>query len=193
MYKLTAVKKDYQKGRGVVACAAGRRPGHRRTASGSPSRGRPGTASRRCCRCWAASTGRHRAASSSATTAGRTWPQLRESQVTKVRAESIGFIFQTFNLVPTLSAQENVETALVPLHVSAHGATAARRERARRRRPGRPGQAPAVGAVRRAAAARRDRAGPGQAAQGAAGRRADREPGRGHQGRDHRPAGEAVA
>ena len=45
--------------------------------------------------------------------------RLRESQVTKVRAESIGFIFQTFNLVPTLSAQENVETALVPLKVPA--------------------------------------------------------------------------
>jgi putative ABC transport system ATP-binding protein len=45
--------------------------------------------------------------------------ELRESQVTKVRAESIGFIFQTFNLVPTLSAQENVETALVPLRTHA--------------------------------------------------------------------------
>jgi putative ABC transport system ATP-binding protein len=45
---------------------------------------------------------------------------LRESQVTKVRAESIGFIFQTFNLVPTLSAQENVETALVPLGIPTH-------------------------------------------------------------------------
>ncbi|MBO0833023.1 MAG: ABC transporter ATP-binding protein [Actinobacteria bacterium] len=51
---------------------------------------------------------------------------LRESKVTKVRAQSIGFIFQTFNLVQTLSAQENVETALVPLRVS----TAERRERA---------------------------------------------------------------
>ena len=38
--------------------------------------------------------------------------------MTKVRAQSIGFIFQTFNLIPTLSAQENVETALVPLGVS---------------------------------------------------------------------------
>ena len=38
--------------------------------------------------------------------------------MTKVRANSIGFIFQTFNLIPTLSAQENVETALVPLGVS---------------------------------------------------------------------------
>jgi putative ABC transport system ATP-binding protein len=44
--------------------------------------------------------------------------RLRETQVTKVRAKSIGFIFQTFNLIPTLSAQENVETALVPLGVS---------------------------------------------------------------------------
>src|SRR6266566_8011726 len=44
---------------------------------------------------------------------------LRESQLTKVRATSIGFIFQTFNLIPTLSAQENVEAALVPLDVDA--------------------------------------------------------------------------
>jgi putative ABC transport system ATP-binding protein len=51
---------------------------------------------------------------------------LREGQVTKVRAQSIGFIFQTFNLVPTLTAQENVETALVPMHISA----AERRQRA---------------------------------------------------------------
>jgi putative ABC transport system ATP-binding protein len=31
----------------------------------------------------------------------------------------MGFIFQTFNLIPTLSAQENVEAALVPLDVDA--------------------------------------------------------------------------
>src|SRR5260370_33720996 len=51
--------------------------------------------------------------------AGPALAKMRESQVTKVRAESIGFIFQTFNLVPTLSAQENVEAALVPLGVPA--------------------------------------------------------------------------
>jgi putative ABC transport system ATP-binding protein len=39
---------------------------------------------------------------------------LRETQLTKLRAEKIGFIFQTFNLVPTLPAAENVETALIP-------------------------------------------------------------------------------
>ena len=40
-----------------------------------------------------------------------------EAQVRKVRASSFGFIFQTFNLIPTLSAQENVEAALVPLGI----------------------------------------------------------------------------
>jgi len=44
---------------------------------------------------------------------------MSESRVTKVRAAMIGFIFQTFNLIPTLSAAENVEAALVPLGISA--------------------------------------------------------------------------
>lgn len=51
---------------------------------------------------------------------------LPEARLTKVRAESIGFVFQSFNLIPTLSAQENVETALVPLGLGAKD----RRERA---------------------------------------------------------------
>src|SRR5258707_12926982 len=50
---------------------------------------------------------------------GQDLAQMRESQVTKVRATSIGFIFQTFNLVPTLSAQENAEAALVPMGIRA--------------------------------------------------------------------------
>jgi putative ABC transport system ATP-binding protein len=40
-----------------------------------------------------------------------------ESRVRSVRASSFGFIFQTFNLVPTLTAAENVEAALIPLRV----------------------------------------------------------------------------
>ncbi len=54
--------------------------------------------------------------------------RMRESAVTRVRAQSIGFIFQSFNLIPTLSAAENVETALVPLGIRA----AERRARAER-------------------------------------------------------------
>jgi putative ABC transport system ATP-binding protein len=51
---------------------------------------------------------------------GRDLARLTEAQVTRVRAEKIGFIFQTFNLIPTLSAADNVEAALIPVH--AHGA-----------------------------------------------------------------------
>jgi putative ABC transport system ATP-binding protein len=52
---------------------------------------------------------------------GQDLARLREGALTTVRARSFGFIFQTFNLIPTLTAQENVETALVPLHVPAAG------------------------------------------------------------------------
>ncbi|MBC2869964.1 ABC transporter ATP-binding protein [Streptomyces mexicanus] len=52
--------------------------------------------------------------------------KLPEARLTRVRSENIGFVFQSFNLIPTLTAQENVETALVPLGIKA----AERRERA---------------------------------------------------------------
>lgn len=45
--------------------------------------------------------------------------KLSEGRLTTVRSENIGFVFQSFNLIPTLTAQENVETALVPLGVKA--------------------------------------------------------------------------
>jgi len=47
--------------------------------------------------------------------AGRDLAAAPEAQVRKVRASSFGFIFQTFNLIPTLNAHENVEAALIPL------------------------------------------------------------------------------
>ncbi|MFF4358544.1 ABC transporter ATP-binding protein [Streptomyces sp. NPDC001604] len=52
--------------------------------------------------------------------------RLSEAKLTSVRSENIGFVFQSFNLIPTLTAQENVETALVPLGVKVKE----RRERA---------------------------------------------------------------
>ncbi|MDT9698885.1 ABC transporter ATP-binding protein [Streptomyces sp. P17] len=52
--------------------------------------------------------------------------KLSEAKLTGVRSENIGFVFQSFNLIPTLTAQENVETALVPLGVRVKD----RRERA---------------------------------------------------------------
>ena len=46
---------------------------------------------------------------------GTTLSALSEARLTEVRARTLGFVFQTFNLVPTLSAAENVEAALIPL------------------------------------------------------------------------------
>ena len=126
MYNLKAVKKEYQKGRSVVGALQGVdlaiTDGEWLAIQGPTGHGK--------------STllqmlgGLDRPTSGSVmfgdSASGVDLAQLREAQVTKIRAESIGFIFQTFNLVPTLSAQENVEAALVPLGVS----TASRRARA---------------------------------------------------------------
>ncbi len=45
--------------------------------------------------------------------------RMKENELADLRAEAFGFVFQTFNLIPTLTAAENVETALVPLKVPA--------------------------------------------------------------------------
>jgi putative ABC transport system ATP-binding protein len=110
-FTLTGVTKNYQKGRRTVAAlrdvnlvigngewlAVQGRTGHGKTTL------------------LQVLGGLDRPDSGSVSFGGRDLNQLRESQLSKVRATSIGFIFQTFNLVPTLSAAENVETALVPL------------------------------------------------------------------------------
>jgi putative ABC transport system ATP-binding protein len=48
---------------------------------------------------------------------GQDLARLHEAKLASVRAATIGFVFQTFNLIPTLSAEENVEAALVPRHL----------------------------------------------------------------------------
>jgi len=40
--------------------------------------------------------------------------ELREPELVKFRREKVGFVFQTFNLIQTLTAIENVEAALAP-------------------------------------------------------------------------------
>jgi putative ABC transport system ATP-binding protein len=114
MYKLTDVKKDYPKGRTVVRALQGVTleiaDGEWLSIQGPTGHGK--------------STllqllgGLDRPSSGSVQLGGRDLALLREAEMTKVRAQSIGFIFQTFNLIPTLSAQENVETALVPLGIA---------------------------------------------------------------------------
>jgi putative ABC transport system ATP-binding protein len=114
MYKLTNIVKDYPKGRETVHALRGVNveigDGEWLSIQGPTGHGK--------------STllqllgGLDRPTSGSLELNGRDLARLGENAMTKVRAQSIGFIFQTFNLIPTLSAQENVETALVPLGVS---------------------------------------------------------------------------
>src|SRR5436305_2645743 len=122
MYRLTDVTKDYPKGRGVVHALRGVdvviEDGDWLAIQGPTGHGK--------------STllqilgALDRPTSGTVELDGQDLTGLRESQLTRLRASSIGFIFQTFNLIPTLSAQENVEAALVPLRVPA----SQRRERA---------------------------------------------------------------
>ena len=48
---------------------------------------------------------------------GQDLQQLGDKQVAKWRNENIGFIFQTFNLIPVLTALENVELPLLLTHL----------------------------------------------------------------------------
>jgi putative ABC transport system ATP-binding protein len=56
---------------------------------------------------------------------GRDLGAMNESERTGLRRNDIGFVFQHFNLIPTLTAADNVEAALVPTEKS----PAERRER----------------------------------------------------------------
>jgi putative ABC transport system ATP-binding protein len=114
MYKLTGVTKTYQKGRATVAALQGVdldiADGEWLAVQGPTGHGKTTLLQML--------GGLDRPTSGEVDLGSQNLARLRESKVTRIRATSIGFIFQTFNLVPTLSAQENVETALVPLGVS---------------------------------------------------------------------------
>jgi putative ABC transport system ATP-binding protein len=111
MYKLTGVTKRYQKGRVTVDALAGVdlviEDGEWLAIQGPTGHGKTTLLQ--------ILGGLDRPTSGIVHFDGQDLATLRETQVTRVRAAAIGFIFQTFNLIPTLSALENVEVALVPL------------------------------------------------------------------------------
>ena len=115
MYKLSNVTKDYQKGRITVHALAGvdlaLEDGEWLAIQGPTGHGKSTLLQ--------VLGGLDRPTSGVVDLDGQDLATMRESQVTKVRAASIGFIFQTFNLIPTLNAQENVEVALVPMGIAA--------------------------------------------------------------------------
>lgn len=43
--------------------------------------------------------------------------KLNENRLVNVRRNKIGFVFQAFNLIPTFTAQENIEAALAPTNM----------------------------------------------------------------------------
>jgi putative ABC transport system ATP-binding protein len=59
---------------------------------------------------------------------GRDLARTGDGELTRLRLDTIGFVFQQFNLIPTLTAAQNVEVALAP-QVSSAGE---RRERVQR-------------------------------------------------------------
>ena len=46
---------------------------------------------------------------------GRELSSLGDAALTQLRLETMGFVFQQFNLIPTLTAAQNVESALAPV------------------------------------------------------------------------------
>jgi putative ABC transport system ATP-binding protein len=46
---------------------------------------------------------------------GRDLAGMGDRELSRIRQESIGIVFQQFNLIPTLTASQNVEVALAPI------------------------------------------------------------------------------
>ncbi|UPZ29305.1 ABC transporter ATP-binding protein [Streptomyces sp. LRE541] len=122
MYELKGITKQYKRGKDTVHALAGVdltiADGDRLVIQG-PTGGGKSTLLQML-------GGLDRPTSGSIELDGTDLARLSETKLTGVRSENIGFVFQSFNLIPTLTAQENVETALVPLKVKVRE----RRERA---------------------------------------------------------------
>ena len=59
---------------------------------------------------------------------GRDLAQLRDAELTELRLRTIGFIFQQFNLIPNLTALENVEAGMAPIRMKSRSRRDAARQ-----------------------------------------------------------------
>ena len=118
--------------------------------------------------------------------AGTEIGKLDDGDLTRLRRDKIGFVFQAFNLVPVLTAEENVR---LPLTLAGRDDAGGRVDAAARGgRADRPPHPPPRRAVGRPAAARRGGARARLRARGDLRRRADRQPRLDDLGRDPRAA-----
>jgi putative ABC transport system ATP-binding protein len=123
MYELRKVSKTYRKGRGTVVAL---RDVDLSIAEGEflAIQGPTGQGKTTLLQMLG---GLDRPSSGSVEFEGEDLATMSEGKLTRLRSRAFGFVFQTFNLIPTLTAQENVESALVPSGTKA----SERRSRAR--------------------------------------------------------------
>ena len=108
---------------------------------------------------------------------GRVVSRMTEGERTRLRCRGIGFVFQTFNLLPTLNALENVEIALRFAHVPRMSRKGRARELLEGMGLGKRLTPQSLSSFRRGAPARGYRARTGESPPPSAGGRAHGEPG----------------
>ena len=114
MYQLTDVTKSYTKSKHTVTALKGVTltiPSGQMVAIQGPTGGGKSTLLQML-------GALDRPTSGEVTLGDSTLSKLGDARLAHIRAKEIGFVFQGFNLIPTLSARENVETALAPLGLS---------------------------------------------------------------------------
>ena len=109
---------------------------------------------------------------------GHNLRELNDRQIARWRNEHVGFIFQQFNLIPVLTALENVELPLKLTESEEGGAHRACHDGAEAGRAGRPPEPLPAAVIGRPGAAGRDRAGDRDGPRVDSRRRADGQPGR---------------
>ena len=113
MYQLTGISKQYKKGGAIVEAI---RPMDARIADGEwlAIQGPTGHGKTTLLQLLG---GLDRPTHGTVEFDGQNLTTMSGAKLTEFRARQIGFVFQLFNLIPTLNALENVETALVPLRL----------------------------------------------------------------------------